>query len=217
MLGERLTRLVSFEALKLAASLVILSPFIPLLFMGEEYAETAPFLYFVSHSDPNLVEAVRKGRKEEFAGFGWAGDPPDPQDHATFSATMLHHNLRNEGQHRTLLQFYKRLLQLRKETPSLSNLSKETMEVIVYDTHNILLVRRWSNSHQAAILFHFGEATANIGFTLPKGNWHRALDSADEQWNGPGSQAPAVLHPEGEVSLTLPPLSSLLFVWNKET
>jgi len=217
MLGERLTRLVSFEALKLAASLVILSPFIPLLFMGEEYAETAPFLYFVSHSDPNLVEAVRKGRKEEFAGFGWAGDPPDPQDHATFSATMLHHNLRNEGQHRTLLQFYKRLLQLRKETTSLSNLSKETMEVIVYDTHNTLLVRRWSDSHQAAILFHFSEATANICFTLPKGNWHRVLDSADEQWNGPGSQAPAVLHSDGEVSLTLLPLSSLLFVWNKET
>jgi maltooligosyltrehalose trehalohydrolase len=217
MIGERLTSLVSFEALKLAASLVVLSPFIPLLFMGEEYGETAPFSYFVSHSDPNLAEAVRKGRKEEFAGFSWAGDPPDPQDEATFSASKLNHNLRNEGQHHTLLQFYKRLLQLRKETPSLRNLSKETIEVMAYDTHNIIMVRRWSDSHQAAALFHFGKATANIRFALPKGKWHRALDSADEQWNGPGSQAPAVLHSDGEVSLALLPLSSLLFVCNKET
>ncbi len=67
MLGERLTELVSFEALKLCAGLVLLSPFVPLLFMGEEYGETAPFLYFTSHSDPDLIQAVRTGRKEDFA------------------------------------------------------------------------------------------------------------------------------------------------------
>ena len=75
MLGERLSSLVDFESLKLAAGVVLLSPFIPLLFMGEEYGETAPFLYFISHSDPALIEAVRKGRKEEFKEFTWVEDP----------------------------------------------------------------------------------------------------------------------------------------------
>ena len=86
LLGDRLSQAVSFEALKLAAGLVILSPFIPLLFMGEEYAETAPFPYFISHSDPELIEAVRRGRRAEFAAFGWQGETPDPQDAKDFSA-----------------------------------------------------------------------------------------------------------------------------------
>src|SRR5947207_160336 len=77
MMGERLGQLVSFEACKLAAATVLLSPLIPMLFMGDEYGETAPFQYFISHSNPDLVEAVRRGRKEEFAGFEWRGDPPD--------------------------------------------------------------------------------------------------------------------------------------------
>jgi maltooligosyltrehalose trehalohydrolase len=79
MRGERLSQLVCRERMKLAAGVVFLSPFIPLLFMGEEYGETAPFPYFISHSDADLVEAVRRGRREEFAAFGWSQEPPDPQ------------------------------------------------------------------------------------------------------------------------------------------
>jgi maltooligosyltrehalose trehalohydrolase len=82
--GERLSRLVSFEALKLAAGVTLLSPGLPLLFMGEEFGDTAPFLYFVSHGDPDLIEAVRRGRQEEFAAFGWPEAPPDPQAEETF-------------------------------------------------------------------------------------------------------------------------------------
>ncbi len=76
MLGDRLSRLVPFESLKLAAGVVLTSPFVPLLFMGEEYGETAPFQYFVSHGDPDLVEAVRQGRREEFAGVVGIDDFP---------------------------------------------------------------------------------------------------------------------------------------------
>ena len=75
-LGDRLSQSLSFAQLKLAAGTVLLSPYIPLLFMGEEYSERAPFEYFVSHGDPSLVEAVRQGRKDEFAKFGWPGDIP---------------------------------------------------------------------------------------------------------------------------------------------
>jgi maltooligosyltrehalose trehalohydrolase len=89
MRGDRLSTLVPFEALKLAAGIVLLSPNVPLLFMGEEYGEQAPFQYFVSHSVQELVEAVRIGRKEEFAGFGWQDELPDPQDEATFSHSKI--------------------------------------------------------------------------------------------------------------------------------
>ena len=97
MLGERLASLVSFESLKLAAGAILLSPFVPLIFMGEEYGEKAPFLYFVSHSDPALIEAVRKGRAEEFRAFRWEGEPLDPQSKDTFARCKLHWDERNRG------------------------------------------------------------------------------------------------------------------------
>ena len=78
MLGERLAALTDFETLKLAAAAVVLSPFMPLLFMGEEYGETAPFQYFVSHSDPGLVEAVRARPLRRVRGVCLAGRVPRP-------------------------------------------------------------------------------------------------------------------------------------------
>ena len=96
MKGDRLSTLVPFEALKLAAGMVLFSPHIPLLFMGEEYGEEGPFQYFVSHSDPELIEAVRKGRREEFAAFRWEGEIPDPQDEATFLRSKIHLDLRHD-------------------------------------------------------------------------------------------------------------------------
>ena len=85
MSGERLSTLVPFEALKLAAGVILLSANIPLLFMGEEYGEEAPFRYFVSHSD-ETDRGGEKGGREEFAGFRWEGEIPDPQDEANFLA-----------------------------------------------------------------------------------------------------------------------------------
>ena len=114
--GDRLSALVSFEGLKLAAAVVLLSPFIPLLFMGEEYGETAPFPYFVSHSDPDLIEMVRRGRREEFAHCQWPDEPPDPQEEATRQSASLDHSLRHQGQHRILYELYKELIKLRNET-----------------------------------------------------------------------------------------------------
>jgi maltooligosyltrehalose trehalohydrolase len=85
--GERLAALVSPEALRLAAAILLLSPYVPLLFMGEEHGETNPFLYFVSHGDPALLEAVREGRRREFEAFAWGGEVPDPGAEATFEAS----------------------------------------------------------------------------------------------------------------------------------
>jgi len=117
--GDRLSALVPPDALRLAAALLLLAPYVPMLFMGEEYGEVAPFLYFVSHSDPDLVQAVRRGRREEFASFGWTGEVPDPQSEETFARSRIHFELGNEGEHAKLRAMYRELLAIRREEPAL--------------------------------------------------------------------------------------------------
>jgi maltooligosyltrehalose trehalohydrolase len=117
--GERLGSLVSRDALALAAALLLLAPYVPMLFMGEEYNEPSPFLYFVSHSDRDLVAAVRKGRHEEFESFGWAGEVPDPQALSTFERSRIHYELASEGAHAALRAMYRELIAIRKEEPAL--------------------------------------------------------------------------------------------------
>jgi maltooligosyltrehalose trehalohydrolase len=212
MHGERLSQLVSFERLKLAASVVLLSPYIPLLFMGEEYGETAPFHYFVSHLDPELVEAVRRGRREEFAAFRWQGEPPDPQAEVTFWHSKLNHALRDQEPHRTLLAFTRELIRLRTGLAALAAMCKETMEVLSYEEQQVLCVRRWSQDEEVVTVFHFGETSVSLALPVPAGHWHKQLDSAEEQWQGRGSSLPLLLPSTGEVRLTLPPTMVVLLV-----
>ena len=211
MHAERLASLVSFESLKLAAGAVLLSPFLPLLFMGEEYGETAPFFYFISHSDENLIEAVRKGRKEEFAAFRWEGEIPDPQDEATYKSSRIDHRLAGEGHHKTLLEFYRELLLLRKDHPVLSRLSKEDMEVTAFENEKVLSLRRWRGMGQTAAFFHFGSAPVSLLLSLPPGRWDRLVDSSERQWGGVGSTASETLYSHGSVTLSLAPKSFVLF------
>jgi len=211
MQGERLSQLVPFEGLKLAAGLVLLSPYIPLLFMGEEHGETAPFLYFVSHSDPGLIEAVRRGRREEFGAFGWRGEPPDPQAEDTFLRSRLQHSLAREGRGRALRAFYKELIRLRRSSPVLAHLSKKGTGAKALGGGRALLLRRSSEGEEVAAAFHFGETEAVIPFPLPEGSWHKRLDSAEARWGGPGSRAPERVQSKGEVALPLPPMGFVLY------
>lgn len=215
VLGERLSQLISFEGLKLAAGAVLLSPFIPLLFMGEEYGETAPFLYFISHADPELVKAVRRGRREEFSAFAWEGEPPDPQDEATLLRCELDHQLRCQGHHRVLLDFYRELIQIRRTHPALVNLSKEHLDVASYEEESVLFFRRWSGDRDAIIAFNFNDAQASVALPVPSGHWRKGLDSAEERWLGGGSSLPGELDSDGEVVLILNPRAFALF--DKET
>ncbi|MCJ7596971.1 MAG: malto-oligosyltrehalose trehalohydrolase [Desulfobacterales bacterium] len=205
MRGERLSSLVSFEALKLAAGAVILSPFVPLLFMGEEYGETAPFPYFVSHSDPGLVEAVRKGRKAEFASFGWRKEPPDPQDEGTFLSARLDHDLRLEGNHQVLFDFNKELLRMRREISPFTRMDKRAMEITALEKDEVLFLRRWSEAEEAALVLHFGQRPRTVTLPLPGGEWTKELDSSDDRWGGPGSRVPDDITSDGEATLTLQP------------
>ncbi|MEW6162761.1 MAG: malto-oligosyltrehalose trehalohydrolase [Nitrospirota bacterium] len=190
MLGERLSRLVSFEALKLAAGSVLLSPYIPLLFMGEEYGEDAPFLYFVSHSDPDLIEAVRKGRKEEFKVFSWKGEPPDPQDVETFLRSKIKWEKRKEGKHKVLLDFYKNLIRLRRDIPALSNLDKECLDLYGLEDKRVLFMRRWKDNSEVFFIFNFNNADIGITAPLTEEIWRKILDSSENIWNGPGTFLP---------------------------
>jgi maltooligosyltrehalose trehalohydrolase len=211
MLGERLSQLISFEGLKVAAGVVLLSPFIPLIFMGEEYAETAPFQYFTSHSEKTLIEAVRKGRQREFSAFKYKGGFPDPQDEATFSRSKVSYNLRNEGRHHVLREFYKKLIYLRKEIPALFYLSKENLEAKGYEKAKVMYVRRWSDNSEVIAVFNFSDATSPISLPVPFGHWQKLLDSADSQWLGKGSSVPKELDSEVDITLNLTPKSFVLF------
>jgi maltooligosyltrehalose trehalohydrolase len=217
MLGERLKQLVSFEALKLAAGAVILSPFIPLLFMGEEYGETAPFQYFVSHSDPALVEAVRKGRREQFVAFQWQGEPPDPQDEATFLRSKLNRSRHLQEQHSVLFRFYQESIRLRKALPPLASLTKEQLEATAHEKEEVLFLRRWSDQSQVSLSFNLGEAHAHILLPLTPGRWAKLLDSAEERWNGPGSALPDFVQSTGEATLDLSPKALALYLLEEES
>jgi maltooligosyltrehalose trehalohydrolase len=203
MLGERLSTLVSFEALKLAAGAVLLSPYIPLLFMGEEYGEERPFLYFVSHSDPDLIEAVRNGRKEEFKGFGWKGEPPDPQSEETFASSKVDWGTRHAGVRGTLLDFYHTLIRVRKETPALSQLDKTHLEVLVFEDDRVVCMKRWTNDDDSNImsLFNFNTTTTSLRGCLSDGTWEKVFDSSDTVWNGPGSFIPEEFHSSETITL----------------
>ncbi|MBI4334925.1 MAG: malto-oligosyltrehalose trehalohydrolase [Chloroflexi bacterium] len=216
MLGTRLSQLVSFDKQKVAAGVVILSPFIPLIFMGEEYGETAPFQYFVSHSDPALIEAVRQGRRHEFAAFRWQGEIPDPQDEATFLRCKLDHGLRDAGHHRVLEGYYRELLRLRKETPALCSLSKENMEVKAFEDARLLYVRRRKNSTEAVLVSNFADRTTAVELPFPAGRWRKSLDTADEKWLGGGSRLPDEFSSAGAKTLTLDRDSLAVFVCRRE-
>ncbi|HSN85867.1 MAG TPA: malto-oligosyltrehalose trehalohydrolase [Thermoanaerobaculia bacterium] len=199
MSGERLTALVSFESLKLAAGAVLLSPFLPLLFMGEEYGEPAPFQYFVSHSDEDLIAAVREGRQEEFASFGWNEEPPDPQAEDTFARCRLDPSLREREPHRTLEAFYRELIRLRRSLPALQTLSKENVEATALEQERVLLVRRWENGSEILVALGFGpEEGEGAPLPLPEGRWRKLLDSSAERWRGPGTLVPETVSLPGE-------------------
>lgn len=210
MLGERLSVLTSFDGLKLAAATVLLSPYIPLLFMGEEYGEEAPFLYFISHTDADLVEAVRQGRREEFADFHAEGEAPDPFSRETFERSTLNWELRQSGKHQVLLSFYQALLALRRSRPALRTLTRQNLQAIGHDDSKLLILQRSAAENHLWAAFNYSLQPQTVGDRPPQGTWEKILDSAEPQWQGAGATAPEKLTPAGE-TLTLPAQSLVLY------
>ena len=209
LLGERLTALVSYEALKLAAATVLLAPYIPLLFIGEEYGEPAPFQYFISHSDRELVEAVRKGRKADFEAFHLAGDPPDVQSREIFEQCKLNWQLKQEGKHKALWELYQILIGLRKKIPALKLRDRNHQEVQCIEENKLLYFRRWFEADQVFCLFNYSQNEVQYTPNLAGKSWHKCLDSNDEKWMGSGSSLPEIL--SDSQRLILPPESFVLY------
>lgn len=208
--GERLSTLVPPDAQRLAAATVLLSPFTPLLFMGEEYGETAPFPYFTSHGDPDLAEAVRRGRRAEFPGE----DPPDPQAPATFQAAVLRRPL-ERGPHRELLAYHRELLALRRELEAALGPARAGRLGATADPgRGVVVVRRRGEGGEALLVLSFAADARSLTLELAPGAYARRLDSSEARWGGPGCAAPAALQPDpaGRASLTLPPRSCALYL-----
>ena len=163
------------EELKLVAGALFLAPYVPLVFMGEEYGELGPFHYFISHTDPELAEKVRRGRREEFAAFGWAEPPPDPQDEATFEASKLDHGLKAKEPHRSLLALYRKLIRLRRTHPALQGLRKEHMEIQTDEARQLMTIRRWFAEEAVFAILNFSPEEAEV--PLPEGAWGLVLAS----------------------------------------
>lgn len=193
--GERLGQLVNFEQLKLAAALALLSPYVPLLFMGEEYDEPAPFYYFVDHSDAGLIENVRAGRRREIP----TGLPPaafaDPQAPETFLASRLNFDLRDAGRHAVLWRYYKRLLQLRREWPAIGQGDRNVSTVEANIDLPLIVARRRRQDCEIALLFNCGAEPLEAAGWTQTGDWQRLLDSADVPWEGPGPAKDGRLQP----------------------
>jgi len=207
MCSERLSQLADFEALKLAAGAVILSPYIPLLFMGEEYGEDSPFSYFVSHTDENLIEAVRRGRREEFKSFDWQGDIPDPQAASTFEQSRLQWQKRSTDGCAVLLKFYSHIIGLRKSRPEFAD--KTGMKVRCLTKRNVLLWHRKFAKSQIQCVMNFAGKQQRLKLYAPRARWKKILDSTETKWHGPGSTLPEVVR--GTEIVTIPQTSIVLF------
>jgi maltooligosyltrehalose trehalohydrolase len=141
--GERSAALMSLGRLKIGAALVLCAPFMPMLFQGEEWAASTPFLYFTDHKDPALGAAVRKGRRAEFAAFGWRPEAiPDPQDPATFERSKLQWSEVEEAPHGEILAWHRDLLALRRRLPDLTDSRLERVQASLSEVDQWLRVRR---------------------------------------------------------------------------
>jgi maltooligosyltrehalose trehalohydrolase len=216
MMGERLSHLIAIDDLKLAAGILLLSPFVPLMFMGQEYAETAPFLYFVSHTDRQLVAAVREGRKREFEAFAWRGEIPDAQDENTFARSKLNHDLRASGWHAVVLDWYRTLITMRRREPALARLDRERTTVELVGDGHALLMRRWSAGQEVLAVFNIGEGSRRLTVDGEAGRWTKLLDSAEERWLGRGSPVPALIESEGTIEITVEPKQCLVLASVRE-
>ena len=202
MMGERLSVLVSKEALKLAAAAYLLSPFVPMLFMGEEYGEKNPFQYFISHTDKKLAALVRKGRQEEFSSFKWKGKVPDPQSEKTFEKCLLSWQIEKDRDAQVLFSFYHHLIQFRKSRPAMKGGTRDTINVLTSANRIVAFERKFRNDYLLIIL-NFNKAATSY-FTPPsrQNSLRQILDTGSVQWGGSRSEMrvyknePIELNPE---------------------
>ena len=183
-LGERLATLVSFERQKLAACLLLLSPYVPLLFMGEEYGEVRPFQYFVSLADSRLVEAVRRGRKAEFRAFDWVGDIPDPQAEETFARSRPALDAPRSEEQSAVERLYRDLLRLRREHPASRPGAAEVRAQCDGDRGWLAWTLWHPTGRGLGVAVNLASEAQGVGWPSAAGRWWRLLSTADPSYGG---------------------------------
>ncbi|MET8740678.1 malto-oligosyltrehalose trehalohydrolase [Streptomyces sp. NPDC004728] len=198
-LGDRLSAALSPGLLACAATLVLTGPFTPMLFMGEEWGARTPWQFFTDHTDPALAEAVRSGRRREFAAHGWpADDIPDPQDPATRNRSCLDWSEPSREPHARLHAWYRELIALRRALPDLHDPDLASVRTAHDEQARWLAYRRGD----LRIAVNLGEKPA----TIPLGNGRRRgggdrVVAAWEPVDAPGGDGLLHLPPESCVVL----------------
>jgi maltooligosyltrehalose trehalohydrolase len=204
MLGERLSSLVNFEKLKLAAGIMLVSPYVPLIFMGEEYGEDRPFQYFVSHGDKELVKAVQEGRKREFEYFNHRqGEFPDPVSEKTYERSRLNWDFKKDNKKKVMFEFYQELISLRKNGNFNSFRNKEVL-IETYKEQKFFTAFAPGKDPLFAV-FNFLDNQNEI--SLPDAiSWEKILASGEKKWNGPSESVKSLKN-----VVSIPPTSISIF------
>jgi maltooligosyltrehalose trehalohydrolase len=187
--GDRLACLLSADHLRLVCAVLMTSPYVPLLFMGEEYAETAPFPYFVDHTERELLEAVRRGRAYEMRDLGFEEEQLDPADSATFELAKVDFGLREVGHHVSVWTAYRELIRLRRTHPALARSSRSGCRAHVSNDSLLGVYRKAHDSPDEAVaFFNFGAAATPIAIPVSSGHsWVKLADSATPRFGGSGT------------------------------
>ena len=199
--GKRLSQLISPEQQKLAAAVLLCAPFIPLLFMGQEYGEMAPFHYFTDHGDEALAEAVREGRRRETGALTPGGEFVDPQNARTFQDCKLDWHLAETAPHQGILRFYRDLIAARQQHAGLSNCRKDLTKVAVDDEKRWLIMERGDASGERALVVgNFAPLRQTIPVSTAVGGWSLAFWSGSPQYSGPPDTPPPDILNSGKAS-----------------
>ncbi len=162
-IGDRVEHIVGMQRAKVAAALIFTAPFLPMLFQGEEFAASTPFQYFADHDDPKMAKSVSEGRRREFAAFGW--DPasiPDPENPATFRRSKLNWEEIGEGRHAEMLEWYRKLIHLRRNSPSLNDGELHNITVAFDEDDRWLTIDRKGEHGAVRVLCNLGDQAVEL-------------------------------------------------------
>ncbi len=212
--GKRLPALVPLPAVKLAAVFTLCSPFLPLLFMGQEYAETAPFLYFTSFEDEGLAKAVREGRKREMSAHFPQDDFPDPQAPRTLEASRLDWSKPAQSLHAQILRLYHDLIALRKRHPCLHKPRKDLTEAQYEEEGQWLVLRRSDPSGSGAIILcNFSHRAQSLSLPASARALRLAVWTGGAAYGGnSAAPVPERVRANKKVSVRLDPSEAAVYV-----
>ncbi len=184
MMGERSSELMSFAMQKLIAGAVMVSPYLPLLFMGEEWAEPHPFLYFTEHNDRVPAKPVKKGRREKHRYFQPPQGMPDPFDKSSFEYSQLQWRLIEQEPHATLFKYYQALIKLRSQYLPLNLFTRNQLDASYNFVAQSIQLHRWNGDQHIYVFMNFSDKRQTVALPFSETPWHKLLYSEDLQWKG---------------------------------